>query len=362
VKEAFKMNSTEIDKLWVPGKGFRPSKEILSIIPKEIVEQTFIEEVLERAITRFKEKFVLKPDSWKRKVILRVKTIREIKKHRKYIVKGNPKFGDTCSQYTVLYQGINAFGEETYFCPCSIPGKRGGMKRQVSICTHSGAVMLYRLYTSLLPTHEDEVSEILIRRFHHWNQWFWTKIHLGKLDQFLSQYPKSATLLRLNDFIRRTVMRKRVPDEIFINTLSERASNIEVEGHHAIDTNNCRFTKSIELGLARQQQTKKQRHYCVLEEILKGDPYTLAIEIPIWRIRKDASKNIAGHIDLIQYIHPFLYIWDYKPDSAKNVLGQLHTYKDLLCDLIVVDSRMVKIGWFNQEKEFLIRGLHEVLI
>lgn len=114
--------------------------------------------VLEEAKRQFAASFHLKPDSWFIRCVERFEDITEERIGIIYVVAGRPKFGDKYSKYTIKYKGIDSFGEDKFFCPCMIPAKRGGAKRERILCTHVGVVILFRIYQKLLKKQTQKLN------------------------------------------------------------------------------------------------------------------------------------------------------------------------------------------------------------
>ncbi|HEC37209.1 MAG TPA: hypothetical protein ENI29_03175 [bacterium] len=89
---------------------------------------------------------------------------------------------------------------------------------------------------------------------------------------------------------------------------------------------------------------------------LKGNPYTLAVELPVYFEYK--GEIIAGHIDLLLIKDGVLYVTDYKPDQSPkagvsnylsfiNSVPQLAAYALVLRDLLGIEQ--VQCITFNKD-------------
>jgi len=108
------------------------------------------EQILHEAKRELAFRFTLKPNSWFWRSCERFEDVTEIKYGLSYVVRGRKPFGDKYREYKVFYKGFDFRSEERFFCSCMYKWKKGARKREKTICTHSGAVILFRIYQSLL--------------------------------------------------------------------------------------------------------------------------------------------------------------------------------------------------------------------
>jgi hypothetical protein len=62
-------------------------------------------------------------------------------------------------------------------------------------------------------------------------------------------------------------------------------------------------------------QKLKPSHDDIQTRILKEDPYSIAMEVPIWGEPPVTPDIVTGHIDLLRLIDDSLYVVDYKPEN-----------------------------------------------
>jgi hypothetical protein len=101
--------------------------------------------ILLRALERLRERLPRTSRGWMRRVVQRLKWIRELNPHH-YAVEGRPNLGDRRPIYYVWLED----GRQ-WRCTCQTAVWRRG------VCTHIAAVMLYREYRRLLEKAERHV-------------------------------------------------------------------------------------------------------------------------------------------------------------------------------------------------------------
>ncbi len=76
-----------------------------------------------------------------------------------------------------------------------------------------------------------------------------------------------------------------------------------------------------------------QADHSILSEMLTNDPYTIAIEVPVWSER----YQLSGHVDLIRCVDGTIEVCDYKPgkmDSTSkrffNSIPQVASYGEMV--------------------------------
>jgi hypothetical protein len=105
-----------------------------------------INRFLDRAVERLREKFPGKTHSWVRRILLRLDGVKELEPGH-YAVEGRPELGDRYPLYYVWLEG------RRWRCTCQTTA--WGWSRE--ICSHVGAVLLYREYRRALEKAERRV-------------------------------------------------------------------------------------------------------------------------------------------------------------------------------------------------------------
>jgi len=101
---------------------------------------------LDLAVERLREKFPDKSRSWARRVLLRLDGVKELGPDH-YAVEGRPELGD---RYTIYYVWLEG---RRWRCTCQTTA----WGRARGVCSHVGAVLLYREYRRALEKAERRV-------------------------------------------------------------------------------------------------------------------------------------------------------------------------------------------------------------
>ncbi|RLF11243.1 MAG: hypothetical protein DRJ98_03975 [Thermoprotei archaeon] len=99
-------------------------------------------EQLSWALTKLKSRFTGKSESWVRRCLKRLRDVEEIEVGT-WRVKGRFELGDRYPNY--LVKVVNG----KYQCSCHDPHKPYSRFRRRSVCSHIGAVILYRALRKL---------------------------------------------------------------------------------------------------------------------------------------------------------------------------------------------------------------------
>ena len=96
------------------------------------------------ALSKLKELFPDKSKSWFRRCVLRLDDVHSIyigDDIEQWVVRGNPRLGDKYRFYIVTIYPK----EGKHICSCYEPNRKYGRYRLKSVCTHVGAVYLYKI-------------------------------------------------------------------------------------------------------------------------------------------------------------------------------------------------------------------------
>jgi hypothetical protein len=105
-----------------------------------------INHLLNRAVERLRGKFPGKTGNWLRRILLRLDGVKELEPDH-YVVEGRPELGDRYPVYYVWLEG------RRWRCTCQTTA--WGWSRD--ICSHVGAVLLYREYRRAMERAERRV-------------------------------------------------------------------------------------------------------------------------------------------------------------------------------------------------------------
>jgi hypothetical protein len=179
-----------------------------------------------------------------------------------------------------------------------------------------------------------------------------SKVNISKLEQLWKEHNNDFALFKLREFL----LNMKVP-QIFEEKKSFRVTAIIPKSMNlTVEELPCKFGTQVSEGLKMYENGKANRHYCVLSEILEEPSNNVvATEVPIWKFRIGA-KPVCGHIDMLEYEKPCVYIWDYKPDALQeDARAQVYFYKRIFCDLLGLNYDLVKCGWFDAERMFVVK-------
>ena len=202
----------------------------------------------------------------------------------------------------------------------------------------------------MLQQHKNQI--IKVRRFFHYDLWVFSKVNLTKLENLWKMHNNDFALFKLREFL----LNMKVP-QIFDDSRSFRVTGIIPKTMKlAAEEFPCKFGAQVLEGLKLYENGKANRHYCVLSEILEeSSNNVIATEVPIWKFR-NGTKPVCGHIDAIEYCNPHIYVWDFKPDALQeDARAQVYFYKRILCDLLGLNHDLVRCGWFDVERMFVVK-------
>ncbi len=97
-------------------------------------------------------------------------------------------------------------------------------------------------------------------------------------------------------------------------------------------------------------QNNKDRHTILQNLMLTNDKATIATELPIY------NKKYIGHIDILQYKHPYFEILEYKPIINNQCFNQVRLYKYLLKNNLNIDYKNIKAFIFNEYECYQIES------
>lgn len=95
---------------------------------------------------------------------------------------------------------------------------------------------------------------------------------------------------------------------------------------------------------------KQDQHYVLERYFIENDPYTLAVEVPVF------DEEWLGSIDIIRYFPEtgVIQILDFKPNAKaeKNVSGQLYRYAKLLAKHLGISVCAIQLIYFDDKDVF----------
>jgi len=150
------------------------------------------------------------------------------------------------------------------------------------------------------------------------------------LNAFESEAYKRASAFRL---------KRSKTDDWFVSDLEDRGlleTNLEEERFAEI----CRAVSTIPPG--------PRRHFTVQDYLVKNDPSTVAMEVPVW----SGFLRLTGHIDLVRLTPRFIEVLDYKPEGRfLYSMPQVALYSYLLASCYpTIDMESIRCVSFNGKK------------
>jgi transposase-like protein len=91
-------------------------------------------------------------------------------------------------------------------------------------------------------------------------------------------------------------------------------------------------------------EKNEDRHSILQDLMLANDKATIATELPIY------NKKYIGHIDILQYKHPYYIILEYKPIINKQCFNQARLYKYLLKNNLKTNYNFIRAFVFNENE------------
>ena len=115
-----------------------------------------------------------------------------------------------------------------------------------------------------------------------------------------------------------------------------------------------------------QDDSFNSNHLKVQMFLLKNDPKTIAMEVPIWLKRQEfesfedlfkSKEPLTGHIDLLRMEDDKIWVWDYKPNSEKEKYAtiQLLFYAFMLSKRTGISLENFRSGYFDNRNAFLFK-------
>jgi len=108
----------------------------------------------------------------------------------------------------------------------------------------------------------------------------------------------------------------------------------------------------------------KTAHSNVELFLLENDPYTIAVEVPLW-LTSNEIKNyeaifntdepLTGHADILRMEDNKIWIWDYKPNAEKEkyASSQIFFYSLMLSKRTNIPLSFFRCGYFDENNAFV---------
>jgi transposase-like protein len=211
------------------------------------------------------------------------------------------------------------------------------IKEYQDICTYAP------LRTTLSKRYGKDI--IVSKNFYYQGLAYNFKYHKGKLEVLGERFPSLVSYIR----------RCEAGCPPFFNAIENRCSQLQLEVTIEKTVSENLLCRRAALALCNFP-TKKKRHSLIENFMLINDDATVAVEIPVWLWEKNLHLSIAGHIDLIQISHGYVYILDYKPDAAgekdEHAASQLYLYASGLSFRTSIPLSRIRCAWFDDKEYF----------
>ena len=111
-------------------------------------------------------------------------------------------------------------------------------------------------------------------------------------------------------------------------------------------------------------QNYKTAHSNVELFLLENDPYTLAVEVPLWLTSEEMNnyqatfntdEPLTGHVDILRIEDNKVWIWDYKPkaEKEKHAATQVFFYSLMLSKRTGIPLSLIRCGYFDEQNAFV---------
>lgn len=183
--------------------------------------------------------------------------------------------------------------------------------------------------------------------FHYGTTEYTCLINLEKLQKLTT----NRIHKKFEDFIYRTIIAEKVPNEFFTRE-ANRCYNLP-EYQCNILERPSRYKSIIEKALRNRKENQEQ-HFVVQKALLEAPETNFVIaEIPVYFSKGER----VGHVDLIEIVqgNPSLVVWDFKPQIDMETWGgQVFTYKVMLANMLHISLKEIMGGAFNNVMEKLL--------
>lgn len=148
-----------------------------------------------------------------------------------------------------------------------------------------------------LVSQQDRDSPILHRYLseitkNHYPLELFNNINIQRISQFRLNRLKRGIVAEI---AKKLIVEKHINETISIHELTKIAKHTIAEHVNA--------------------QKPKPSHVAVQTRILEVDPYSIAMEVPIWGTPPLTAAPVTGHIDIIRIVDDAVQIVDYKPEN-----------------------------------------------
>lgn len=148
-------------------------------------------------------------------------------------------------------------------------------------------------------------------------------------------------------------------EQVFIEGVPEGNEKKSVSGARLLMVDSVRSTHEIVQMAYDADYINREsyQHEHMERHLLRNDPFTVAVEIPVW------DDEYRGHIDILrlcfdaQISEHYVELWDFKPNAAqeKKAASQVARYRQLLSVRTGIPLRKIRAGYFDNKNAYFLK-------
>lgn len=199
--------------------------------------------------------------------------------------------------------------------------------------------------------------------------------HQAKLDLIIKQYPSNKRFPVFKKFLE--TIYASCPHHYFSapGTRASQSGKTRFDLEQVMVRDKQNYATRIANLALQAVKNSRARHEILQRFMLINDSVTVAVEVPVYLLKKDLEhmerrlnfefpakpELLTGHIDFIQFRNGLIHILDYKPGSKKDKpYEQLTWYAVALSRLTGLRLYDFKCAWFDEDHYFEFYPLHMV--
>ncbi|MBU3922857.1 PD-(D/E)XK nuclease family protein [Patescibacteria group bacterium] len=199
--------------------------------------------------------------------------------------------------------------------------------------------------------------------------------HQAKLDLITKDFPSNKSFKIFKEFLE--TIYQSCPHHYFHqeNSRASQTKKLKFSLEQVMVKEKQNYATRTANLVLQSVKNNRLRHEILQRFMLANDSVTVAVEIPIYLLRKDIEymekvlkfefpikpEILTGHIDFIQFRNNQIHILDFKPKSKKDKpYEQLTWYAIALSRLTGLRLYDFKCAWFDQDHYYEFYPLHMV--
>lgn len=188
---------------------------------------------------------------------------------------------------------------------------------------------------------------------HGW--YYFYRVHNQKVDRLTPPFPQLKVYLQ--------GLFSSCPQEYFETEPRSSQLRFGLSNLHLIPILHHEVSQLARIGLQVNASRFQTNHSKVQLLLLEEDPYTLAIEVPLWLMPSEldgyaqlfrTTTPLTGHIDLLRIEDGKIWVWDYKPNARyeKYAATQVYFYAYMLSQRTGIPLENFRCGYFDTSDAF----------